>query len=113
MSFEDGRSAEVPEELDQIYGPSAIRYRIDNETEIYTGKLHVDAVGKFEAAHPELEPALASGDLTLEEGFITTKGRFVNANEALEIAHKSKQLREGIIQRRSRLLSTDLKDSEK
>ena len=108
----DGESAAAPEELDQINGPSAVRYRIDNETELYTGRLHIDALAKFDAAHPELEVARANGDLTLEEGFVTTSGRFINANEALDIAHKSRQLQEGIIQRRSRLLSTDLKNPE-
>lgn len=112
-SLEDGReSAKVPEELDQINGPSAVRYRIDNDTEVYAGQLHIDAFEKFDAAHPELELARTSGDLRLEEGFITTSGRFVNPNEALEIAHRSRQLQEGVIQRRSRLLSTDLKDPE-
>ncbi len=75
--------------------------------EIFTGAFHGDSYAAFLAAHPESE-GVSEQDLGLENGFLTSNGRFVSSQEALEIAWHSKQVAPDVMHRRSRLLSDDL-----
>ncbi len=84
----------------------AARYK----DEVYTGVLHSDCSDAFRAAHPEFV-RVSEQDVGLEMGYVTSQDRFVGREEALEIAHRADQLKEGVIQRRSRLLSDDLKQN--
>ena len=85
--------------------PAATRYK----GEIFTGIHHGESYEAFLQAHPELE-GMGEEELGLELGFMTSTGRFLlEKKEALEIAHRNDQLKEGVIQRRTELLASDLK----
>ena len=66
---------------------AAIRY----EGEIFTGSMHFEAYQKLRAIHPE--SSYKEGNI--KDGFLTSTGRFVDRTEALEIAERMGQAKEG------------------
>jgi hypothetical protein len=104
MSFEQPVGPEsVPtnEELETIKS-CAVLYR----GEIFKGQIHSDARSEVRKAHLEAKTR------DMVEGYVTSKGRFVDRVEAVEIADKADQIRESARKHKEvdkRLWSEDLK----
>jgi hypothetical protein len=77
MSIESPKLERPPEEVKE----SALRFK----GEVFTGFLHVHALDKLELKYPNWKQ-LQNGGEVIEDGFITTVGRFVNRDEAQKIA---------------------------
>ena len=76
MSMESPQFENTPEEVKE----SALRYK----GEIFTGFLHVYALDKLDTKYPNWQKDGGK----VEDGFITTKGRFVDRDEADKLAHE-------------------------
>ncbi|MEX0918192.1 MAG: hypothetical protein WDZ93_03475 [Candidatus Paceibacterota bacterium] len=77
-------SLESPEFTREKIAASAVRFR----DEVYTGKTHMDAIIEMEENNPDWHDSNDS----VEDGFVTSTGRYVERDEAWEIAKKSGQL---------------------
>lgn len=73
-----------------------------NDGKVYTGKTHFQIMREL-IASPDMEGQdVAKWLLTAEDGFVTTTGRFVDREEAFEIARSAAQI-----------VNNDLVDPEK
>lgn len=76
MNMESPQFESAPEEVKE----SALRYK----GEIFTGFLHVHALDKLDAKYSGWQK---SGE-RVEDGFITTRGRFIDRDEADKLARE-------------------------
>jgi hypothetical protein len=83
MNFDTPKIPEKEVSIEKIVS-GAIRYK----GEVFTGQFHADAVRKIWELYPETQEDMSD----LEEGFMTSTGRFVDRKEAGEIAEKATQL---------------------
>ncbi len=104
MSFESGGGdkGNETEPIERITF-AAIRYK----GEIFTGPVHSAAWVLMTEKYPK---AVITDER--EDGFMTSTGRFVKREEALDIADKAGQLEHERIHSLGGLLSEDLKDEE-
>lgn len=58
----------------------------------YLGTTHGDA---YEAYQEAIEKGIHRGDHNMASGYVTSKGRFVEGKEAIDIADRAKQLPHG------------------
>jgi hypothetical protein len=79
MGMESPQIETEPEEVKE----SALRFR----GEVFTGFLHVHALDKLKLKYPDWKQLQNSGEV-IEDGFITTKGRFINRDEADKLARE-------------------------
>lgn len=77
MNIESPKLERPPEEIKE----SALRFK----GEVFTGFLHVHALDQLELKYPNWKQLQNAGEV-IEDGFITTVGRFVNREEAQKIA---------------------------
>lgn len=91
--------------MDEKITLAAIKYRVKGETEFkyVHGYNHGQCIEWFSCA--DLYSSIRDMDVE-EQGFMTDTGRFVSRDEAVEIAKKAGQLREGYS--KTRLISEDL-----
>jgi hypothetical protein len=107
MGFEDGDNSPKVENTGALESIKRMAARYKDE--VFTGVLHSDCADAFRTAHPEFD-GVAEQDAGLEIGYVTNTGRFVNREEALQIALVADQVREEAIGRNPKLLSIHLKE---
>ncbi len=90
----------MPEKVEKI-ASAALKIK----GELYEGPTHGDAWNSALMKHPEFD---TGNDLEIDEGFLTSLGRFVTREEGKEIAEKSAQLRKPIHDGRNWLDSNDV-----
>lgn len=70
--------------------------------ELFTGRMHIEAICALKAAHPDW----ATSNQSIEEGFVTDGGRFVDREEAMRIAETAEQLEGAEFRSRGRELDS-------
>lgn len=79
MKIESPDFEKSPEEVQE----SALRFK----GEVFTGFLHVNALDKLELKYPNWKQLQNNGE-TIEDGFVTTEGRFITRDEADKLARE-------------------------
>lgn len=84
ITIEEGKVAAEQEKI------KTAAIQVNEKT--YEGQIHGDALDKYLAEHPELNHDTFPHD-NYKEGYLTSKGRFVDREEGAQIAREQKQLK--------------------